>query len=159
MHVKEGTVLKLLCPDTKCGAIVPPNILKILLGEDEFRRWEALLLQRTLDAMVNVVYCPDVKLFAWNAGYEAVCSSCVFSFCTLCREPRHVGVECISPEEKLHILVVRGLYLSLLHYVLLYPNFTRKFIAIRLLTSWPQWAKLSKPCPAICERKLIENVW
>jgi E3 ubiquitin-protein ligase RNF14 len=44
MHVKEGTVLKLLCPDTKCGTVVPPNILKILLEEDEFGCWQALLL-------------------------------------------------------------------------------------------------------------------
>ncbi|GJN01869.1 hypothetical protein PR202_ga19171 [Eleusine coracana subsp. coracana] len=51
MHVKEGSVFKLICPDTKCNASIPPYMLKRLLSEEEFERWDRLVLQKALDSM------------------------------------------------------------------------------------------------------------
>uniref|UniRef100_A0A7I4EBQ6 RBR-type E3 ubiquitin transferase n=1 Tax=Physcomitrium patens TaxID=3218 RepID=A0A7I4EBQ6_PHYPA len=108
MHVKEGSVLNLNCPDTSCKEQIPPTYLKQLLDEEAFERWDNLSLQRALDAMADVVYCPKCKTASLEDPDHLVqCSQCRFSFCSLCLSNWHPGQTCMSPEAKLRILQSR----------------------------------------------------
>jgi len=65
MHVKEGSVFQLLCPDTKCNASIPPFVLKRLLTEEEFECWDRLVLKKALDSMSGFTV-QGVGLDAWK---------------------------------------------------------------------------------------------
>ncbi|XP_071117850.1 E3 ubiquitin-protein ligase RNF14-like [Haliotis cracherodii] len=105
-HVTMGTVENLRCPDTDCDAFVPPNIVQSVLPADEFDRWERLMLQKSLERMSDVVWCPRCNNPVireeedhLNLGH---CTTCFFSFCTLCRDPWHQGEPCQTAEDKLN---------------------------------------------------------
>ncbi|KAG6557573.1 hypothetical protein Mapa_000849 [Marchantia paleacea] len=108
VHVKEGSVNKLNCPDTSCRGSIPPYLLKQLLEEEVFQRWEDLVLQRSLDAMMDIVYCPRCETVCIEEQDNFVqCTKCFYSFCSLCRQTWHVGQECMSVESRLRILQER----------------------------------------------------
>ncbi|XP_046566743.1 E3 ubiquitin-protein ligase RNF14-like [Haliotis rubra] len=104
-HVSLGTVEELRCPATNCNVSVPPDIVQNVLPAEEFDRWERLLLQRALESMTDVDWCPRCNNPVireeedhLNLGH---CTTCFFSFCTLCRDPWHQGDVCMTIEQKL----------------------------------------------------------
>ncbi|KAL6838853.1 hypothetical protein ACP4OV_031289 [Aristida adscensionis] len=102
MHVKEGSVFQLICSGTKCNASIPPYLLKRLLSEEEFERWDRLVLQKALDSMSDVVYCPRCAIGCLeDESNNAQCPECSFIFCSLCKEPCYPGKKCLTPEEKI----------------------------------------------------------
>ncbi|KAH9496299.1 E3 ubiquitin-protein ligase rnf14 [Bulinus truncatus] len=103
LHVRDGTVEALRCPDRGCSSIIPPYIVQAVLGPEAYRRWEQLLLQKTLDAMSDTVYCPRcTSLVIAEAEQDlhlAYCAVCYFAFCTECNRGWHQGRNCQTDEE------------------------------------------------------------
>jgi|UPI00048F25D0 E3 ubiquitin-protein ligase RNF14 len=111
VHVKEGSVERIVCPDARCKVPIEPSIIKGLLGEAEFERWEEVLLRKTLDQMKDVVYCPRKKCntpVIEESDYLAQCTKCMYAFCTLCLSPWHPGTVCLTGEQKLAALEMRA---------------------------------------------------
>jgi len=104
-NVKDGSVEALRCPEPGCRLPIPPHLLQALLTAEEFERWESLLLQRTLDRMQDLVYCPRCETpCIEDADHFAQCAKCLFAFCSMCCSSWHPGSECMDEEQRLLIM-------------------------------------------------------
>lgn len=76
-----------------------------LLSQEEKDRLEAVELERTLKHMVDAVYCPRCSTICLeDADNCAQCTKCYYTFCSLCNESWHPGVQCLGPAEKLELM-------------------------------------------------------
>lgn len=92
------------CPQPECRAPLQPDVVAQLLGRQALERWDALMLQRALMRMADVVFCPRCGVPAVEARDFALCPGCSFAFCAVCCDAYHPGVQCASAAEKLRIL-------------------------------------------------------
>ena len=98
MNVNEGTVKRLKCPEPKCSAMLSPIVLRELLSDEDFERYERLLFQQTLDSMTDILYCPRCNTVVLQDEDQtsrlAHCAGCYFTFCTDCLMSWHSTQNC-----------------------------------------------------------------
>ncbi|TTX06328.1 E3 ubiquitin-protein ligase RNF14 [Bagarius yarrelli] len=108
IQIRDGQVHCLTCPEPECTSVATPSQVKLLVGEDEFARYDRLLLQNSLDLMADVVYCPRTScctavMLEPNATMGQ-CPSCRYAFCTLCKRAYHGVSHCKPTVQELHKL-------------------------------------------------------
>jgi E3 ubiquitin-protein ligase RNF14 len=59
MHINTGSVEWLICPDLECQLTLLPSEIKIIINNNQlYEKYERLLLQKTLEQMQDIVWCP-----------------------------------------------------------------------------------------------------
>uniref|UniRef100_A0A3Q3LAR2 RBR-type E3 ubiquitin transferase n=1 Tax=Labrus bergylta TaxID=56723 RepID=A0A3Q3LAR2_9LABR len=102
LQITEGNVEGVTCPNADCPATPTPAQVKSLVGDELFSRYDRLLLQKTLDSMSDVVYCPRrtcaAAVILEKSSRAAMCSVCSFAFCVACRKTYH-GTDYCGPKK------------------------------------------------------------
>ena len=122
IHVTEGSISELLCPEPSCRAEITASALAQVLLEEQYERWHSLKLQRVLmSELKGVVFCPRCE----EGGREtpvlpdkeeddgnppvARCARCEYAFCAKCLGLYHGCDPCLHPEERAQQAAMRRL--------------------------------------------------
>lgn len=105
LHVKEGTLEHLRCPQPDCKEPLDRQMVGSVLSDEQKARLEAVELERTLNLMMDAVYCPRCSTISIEDEDNcAQCSKCFYAFCSLCNESWHPGTKCLDAESKLELM-------------------------------------------------------
>ncbi|KAI7796137.1 E3 ubiquitin-protein ligase RNF14-like isoform X2 [Triplophysa rosa] len=109
IQIRDGKVQCLDCPEPECTSVATPTQVKLLVGEEEFARYDRLLLQSSLDQMADVVYCPRTScctpVMLEPESTMGICPSCQYAFCTLCKRSYHGLSHCLATAGKMSFVV------------------------------------------------------
>merc|ERR1712137_30347 len=90
--VNSGSFSLLQCPN--CNVEYHPDFLKMYLDAELMERWERLTLQRSLEAMQDVHYCPRCESVVISEENFAQCGQCQYAFCAVCLDSYHSNSSC-----------------------------------------------------------------
>jgi len=112
VHVRDGSVTRLICPEPGCSSTFSPLIMREVLSNEDYEKYDTMMLSKTLDAMPDLVYCPrcehPVLEDEGDGTHCGRCPGCMYAFCTLCRDAYHPpSIECLNPQQKLAVLEAR----------------------------------------------------
>ena len=95
LHIREGSLENLVCPISSCRKRqVQANVVQDLVDTDLFDRFLTVSLNRALDSMTDLAWCPKCRaaVLTDNEGHGyGHCSQCDFCFCVSCKGPWHFG--------------------------------------------------------------------
>ncbi|XP_056587312.1 E3 ubiquitin-protein ligase RNF14-like isoform X2 [Triplophysa dalaica] len=153
IQIRDGKVQFLDCPEPECTSIATPAQVKLLVGEEEFARYDRLLLQSSLDRMEDVVYCPRksccTPVMVEHESTMGICPSCRYAFCTLCKRGYHALSQCIATAEEIKHLREEYLAASEIRKKFLEKRFGKHVIQREVENYFSsEWLKdNSKKCP------------
>lgn len=95
-NITEGNVDQVKCLAFNCKMKPTPELVKMLVGETHYERYDQILLKRALENMSDVTYCPRPKchnpVICDPNDKCASCTVCAYTFCRTCKMVYH-GVE------------------------------------------------------------------
>jgi E3 ubiquitin-protein ligase RNF14 len=112
--INDGSVVDIRCPSLKCQTRVLPAQVKELVSDVLYERYDRLLLQRSLDLMADVHYCPRLAchcpVLIDEKDAMGSCPSCHYVFCIYCKMVYHGVSPCRIVSE--NVLLIREEYVT-----------------------------------------------
>lgn len=95
-YISEGSVDGVKCLALKCSGMPSAAQVREIVGSELFEKYDGILLQRALEGMSDLVYCPRSQcmkpVIVEPNEKLAICSHCQYRFCSICKMVFH-GVE------------------------------------------------------------------